>query len=102
MTTVPPPYQEFATPIEQVVDLPLTPRAAFQHPPPPAEAVDAFNTNNGEASNVQHTKIAVYEDHRFDKNNPRTPQHNVYAKTLDQQEDANQGYYSTVKIQNTE
>jgi hypothetical protein len=67
---VPLPYQEFATPIQQVVDLPPTPRAAFQHPPPPAEAVYEVNTNYGEAPTVRRAKLPVYEDHKFNTNNP--------------------------------
>jgi hypothetical protein len=94
---VPPPYQEFTSPIEEVVDLPPTARAAFQHPPPTAEAVYEVSTNYGEEPTVRREKLAVYEGHQFDKNNPLTPQHNVYAKTLDQQEDGDDCYYSTIK-----
>ena len=80
---VPPTYQEFATPIEEAAALPLTPRAAFQYPPPPAEAVYEINTNCGEETTMRRAKVAVYEDHRFNKNDPRSHQHNIYAKVLD-------------------
>lgn len=79
---VPPTYQEFATPIEEAAALPQMPRATFQHPPPPAEAVYEFNTNYGEEPTMRRAKVAVYEDHRFDKNDPYTHQHNIYAKVL--------------------
>jgi hypothetical protein len=96
---VPLPYQEFAMPMEEAAALPPMPRAAFQHPPPPAEAVYEVNTNYGEAPTVRRAKLAVYEDHRFDKNQPRTHQHNVYVKTLDQQDDGNESHYSAINVQ---